>query len=107
TSRACRVYRPPLEYSRRPPLALPSDASTLGRTFHLAAGPGRDTTLGTLAAHLSERFGRRLPLRVRALWWQRVVRPALMVMPAPSLRRTLQTGLVYRPYLQMRLRFDT
>jgi nucleoside-diphosphate-sugar epimerase len=97
----------PVDYVTEALLALSSDASTLGRTFHLAAGPGRDTTLGTLAAHLSERFGRRMPLRVRPVWWQRVVRPALMIMPAPSLRRTLQTGLVYRPYLQMRLRFDT
>ena len=88
-------------------LALSRDQATIGSTYHLAAGPGRDTTLGTLAEHLAVRFGRRLPLRVRPVWWQRVVRPALMMLPAPALRRTLQTGLVYRPYLQLRLRFDT
>ena len=96
----------PVDYVTSAILELSRDPTTLGSTFHLAAGPGRDATLGTLAEHLSARFGRRLPLRVRPVWWQRVVRPALMMMPAPALRRTLQTGLVYRPYLQMRLRFD-
>jgi nucleoside-diphosphate-sugar epimerase len=97
----------PVDYVTSAVLALSRDGATLGRTYHLAAGPGRDITLGELAAHLSSRFGSRLPMRVRPLWWQRVVRPALMLMPAPALRRTLRTGLVYRPYLQMRLRFDT
>jgi long-chain acyl-CoA synthetase len=97
----------PVDYVASATLALSRDPATIGRTYHLAAGPGRDVTLGELATHLSARFGRRLPLRVRPMWWQRVVRPALMMMPAPALRRTLQTGLVYRPYLQMRLRFDT
>jgi len=97
----------PVDYVTSAILELSRDPSTVGSTYHLAAGPGRDTTLGTLAEHLSTRFGRRMPLRVRPMWWQRVVRPALMMMPAPALRRTLETGLVYRPYLQMRLRFDT
>ena len=97
----------PVDYVTAALLALSNDSATIGRTFHLAAGPGRDTTLGTVAAHLAGRFGRRLPMRVRPAWWQKVVRPALMLMPAPALRRTLQTGLVYRPYLQMRLQFDT
>lgn len=97
----------PVDYVTAAILALSRDKATLGRTYHLAAGPGRDTTLGALAGHLASRFGRRLPMRVRPAWWQRVVRPALMLMPAPALRRTLQTGLVYRPYLQMRVRFDT
>jgi hypothetical protein len=30
-----------------------------------------------------------------------------MLMPSPALRRTLQNGLVYRPYLRLRLQFDT
>ena len=97
----------PVDYVTSAILALSRDSATLGRTFHLAAGPGRDTTLGALAGHLSTRFGRRLPMRVRPVWWQRVVRPALMMMPSPALRRTLRTGLVYRPYLQMRVQFDT
>jgi nucleoside-diphosphate-sugar epimerase len=97
----------PVDFVTSGILALSRDRTTIGRTYHLAAGPDCDTTLETLAAHLATRFGRRLPMRVRPAWWQRVVRPALMMMPAPSLRRTLRSGLVYRPYLQMRLRFDT
>jgi hypothetical protein len=30
-----------------------------------------------------------------------------MVIPDRRLRRTLQAGLVYRPYLELRLQFDT
>lgn len=97
----------PVDYVTSAVLTLSRDRATIGGTYHLAAGPGRDTTLGALADHLGARFGRRLPLRVRPVWWQRLVRPALMLMPAPALRRTLRTGLVYRPYLQMRVRFDT
>ena len=97
----------PVDYVTSAMMALSRDPETLGHTYHLAAGPGRDTTLGTLAEHLSARFDRRLPMRVRPLWWQRVVRPGLMLMPVSGLRRTLRTGLVYRPYLQMRVRFDT
>lgn len=97
----------PVDYVTSAILALARDPATLGHTYHLAAGPACDTTLGALADHVAARFGRRLPLRVRPVWWQRVVRPALMLLPAPALRRTLRTGLVYRPYVQMRLQFDT
>ena len=96
----------PVDYVSAALLALSRDRETIGGTYHLAAGPERDTTLGELAAHLAPRLGR-LPLRVRPVWWQRVVRPALMLLPVPGLRRTLRAGLVYRPYLQMRVRFDT
>ena len=97
----------PVDYVTTAVLTLARDRETIGRTYHLAAGPACDTTAGALAAHVAERFGRRLPVRVRPIWWQRLVRPALMLLPAPELRRTLRTGLIYRPYIQMRLRFDT
>jgi long-chain acyl-CoA synthetase len=97
----------PVDYVTSAIVALSQQPATIGRTFHLAAGPGRDITLGALASHLSSRFDRRLPVRVHPVWWQRVVRPALMLMPSPALRRTLQNGLVYRPYLRLRLQFDT
>jgi len=97
----------PVDYVTTAIMMLARDRETIGGTFHLAAGPACDTTTGALAAHVAERFGRRLPVRVRPIWWQRLVRPALMLLPAPALRRTLRTGLVYRPYIQMRVRFDT
>ena len=38
---------------------------------------------------------------------QERVRPVMMAAPSPKLRRTLSTGLVYRPYLSLMLQFDT
>jgi thioester reductase-like protein len=97
----------PVDFVANAILTLSSDPTTVGKTFHVAAGPDRDTTLAELANHLSSRLARRAPLRVHPIWWRRVVRPALMLVPSKSLRRTLKSGLVYRPYLEMRLRFDT
>ena len=39
-------------------------------------------------------------------WFRRIVRPVLLV-ARPKLKRTLDSGLVYRPYLELRLQFDT
>jgi thioester reductase-like protein len=97
----------PVDFVADAILTLAGDPTAIGRTFHLAAGPGRDATIGALADHLSVRFERRKPIRVRPLWWRRVVRPAMMLIPSGTLRRTLRTGLVYRPYLGLRLQFDT
>ena len=36
-----------------------------------------------------------------------MVRPALRVAPSQGIKGTLSTGVVYRPYLELRLRFDT
>lgn len=97
----------PVDFVASAIVALSRDARTIGGTFHLAAGPGRDTTFGALADHLSSRLGRRQPLRVRPFWWRHVIRPVLMRSGSKSLRKTLETGLVYRPYLDLRLQFDT
>lgn len=88
-------------------LALAKDPAAIGRTFHLAAGTARDTTMAELTTAVFRKLGRRAPARVRPTWWRRVVRPAMMAAPSAKLRRTLRTGLVYRPYLELRLRFDT
>jgi hypothetical protein len=50
---------------------------------------------------------RRPPLRVPPVLFRRVIRPVLMVAPSDRLHRTLRAGLVYRPYLELRLQFDT
>jgi thioester reductase-like protein len=97
----------PVDFVASAIIHLTHDAGALGRTFHLAAGPGRDTTLGALAERLSGRLGRRRPFRVRPSWWRRVIRPGLMLLPSKPLHRTLRSGLVYRPYLELRVQFDT
>lgn len=97
----------PVDFVASAIVALSKDARTIGGTFHLAAGPGRDTTFAALADHLSSRLGRRQPIRVKPIWWRRVIRPSLMLVPSKNLRKTLETGVVYRPYLELRLQFDT
>jgi thioester reductase-like protein len=97
----------PVDFVASATLALSRDPSAIGGTFHLAAGPGRDTTLGALAARVSRRLERRPPMRVRPIWWRRMIRPALMLFPSKNLRKTLRTGLIYRPYVELRLQFDT
>jgi hypothetical protein len=97
----------PVDFVASAILTMSHETSTLGQTFHLAAGPKRDTTFEVMAEHLASRLGRRQPIRVSPTWWRRVIRPTLMLMPSRALRKTLRTGLVYRPYLELRLQFDT
>jgi thioester reductase-like protein len=103
----CRLDIVPVDFVADAILALADDPSTLGGTFHLAAGPGRDVTMGELMPTMFRKLGRRPPLRVKPLAWRKLVRPALARVPSGTLRRTLTTGLAYRPYLELRLRFDT
>ncbi len=97
----------PVDFVADAVLALSRDAATIGKTYHLTAGPGRDATIGELADKLFRRLDRRQPIRIKPTWFRSVLRPAMMLMPIPMLKRTLEKGLVYRPYLELRLRFDT
>jgi thioester reductase-like protein len=97
----------PVDYVADGILALADQPSTIGGTFHLTAGPGRDTTMQELTELVFRKLGRRPPVRVRPSVWRRMVRPALRVAPSQGIKRTLSTGVVYRPYLELRLRFET
>jgi long-chain acyl-CoA synthetase len=97
----------PVDFVADAILALSRDKEAIGRRFHLTAGPGRDATMGEVTSEVFRRVQRRPPLRVSPRWFRRVVRPALYALPSQKLKRTLRTGLVYRPYLELRLRFDT
>lgn len=103
----CRLDIVPVDFVADAILALADDPGTLGGTFHLAAGPARDTTIDDVMRVAFGKLGRRPPLRVKPRAWRSVVRPALARVPSSTLRRTLRTGLAYRPYLELRLRFDT
>lgn len=103
----CRLDIVPVDFVADAILALADDPGTLGGTFHLAAGPARDATMAEFMAAVFRQLGRRPPLRVRPGPWRKLVRPALSRLPVRSLRRTLRTGAAYRPYLDLRLRFDT
>ncbi len=97
----------PVDFVADAVLALARDPGTVGGTFHLAAGPDRDTTTGEMFPRVFRMLSRRPPLRVPPLVFRKLVRPLLMLTPDQRLRRTLQAGLVYRPYLELRLQFDT
>lgn len=103
----CTLDIVPVDFVADAVLGLSGDAGTLGRTFHLAAGPDRDTTTGELFRHVFRLLKRRPPMRVPPVLFRSTIRPALLMTPSPRLRRTLATGLVYRPYLELRLQFDT
>ncbi|MFV8752816.1 SDR family oxidoreductase [Nannocystaceae bacterium ST9] len=103
----CRLDIVPVDFVADAILALADDLSTLAGTYHLAAGPGRDCTMADFIRVVFGKLGRRPPLQVQPRLWRRAVRPALMLAPSARLRRTLTTGLAYRPYLELRLRFDT
>jgi thioester reductase-like protein len=96
----------PVDYVADGVMALSRDPAALGGTFHLCAGPGRDATMEELTARVFARMGRRRPMRVKPVWFRRFVRP-LMKLSSKKLAKTLDTGLVYRPYLELRLQFDT
>ncbi len=103
----CRLDIVPVDFVASAILALAADAGTVGGTFHLAAGPGRDTTTGELFPQIFRALDRRPPVRVPPAVFRRFVRPALQAVPSSRMRRTLRAGLVYRPYLELRVRFDT
>jgi thioester reductase-like protein len=103
----CRLDIVPVDFVADAILALADDPATLGGTYHLAAGRARDCTMEHFMHAVFAKLGQRPPLRVRPSLWREVVRPALKLVPSAKLRRTLETGLAYRPYLELRLRFDT
>ncbi len=103
----CRLDVVPVDFVADAIVSLGADPTTIGRTFHLAAGPGRDTTIGEMFPRIFALLSRRAPIRVPPVIFRQVVRPALMLVPNRRLKQTLQAGLVYRPYLELRLQFDT
>lgn len=103
----CRLDIVPVDFVADAVLALSRDPATIGGTFHVAAGPARDTTTGDLFARVFRLLDRRPPVRVPPTVFRRFIRPGLLLVPSERLRRTLRAGLVYRPYLELRLQFDT
>jgi thioester reductase-like protein len=81
---------------------------TLGRCFHLAAGPQGTVTLGRMADLLREIFSARKPVRfVNPHWWMRWVHPLLKVFALGPSRRVVRTGEFYVPYFTQNPQFDT
>ena len=97
----------PVDFVADAVLALTRQPESIGGTYHLAAGPRRDTTTGEVFPRVFRMLDRRPPVRVPPVLFRNVIRPLLMLAPNDRMRRTLRAGLVYRPYLELRLQFDT
>jgi long-chain acyl-CoA synthetase len=86
--------------------ARKSDGS-LGRVFHLCAGPERSARLVDLAALASRFFGSKPAIFVDPHRFVKYARPIIDRFTWGNLRKILMTGRVYTPYLSIDLRFDT
>jgi len=87
--------------------ALSRDPAQRGRTFHLAAGAGRASTIGAMLDLAVGSFGVRPPVLVPAPLFDAAIRPLLYLVTWGKKRQQLRKGKVYRPYLAFRATFDT
>ena len=78
-----------------------------GRTFHLAAGPGRNSTIAAILDLAVELFKIRRPVLIPARLFSVTVRPFLMLLSSPKQREQMKKGRVYLPYTSFKAEFDT
>jgi long-chain acyl-CoA synthetase len=98
----------PVDFVREAVLEIRRRPESLGRTFHLAAGPDGATTIGELAAVVQSFFPQRKPIRaVDPDLWRRFVLPWFRAFSFGRLREVTRIGEVYIPYLTANPRFDT
>ena len=97
----------PINFVSEAIVALRSRSDSLGRTFHLAAGPRGSMTLGEIAEVLMSVFpGRRSVKFVDPAPWMRYVHPVLKRLTVGSTRRVITAGEVYVPYFERNPMFD-
>lgn len=87
--------------------ALSADPRTLGKCFHLAAGPERASTIGDLLDLASRYFDSRKPILVPPETFYSWVRPLVYLVAWGKRRQTLRSGRVYVPYLALESSFET
>ncbi|MFB3779352.1 MAG: SDR family oxidoreductase [Bryobacteraceae bacterium] len=97
----------PVDFVAEATLHLAWDESAEGGTFHLCAGPGRSATIGEIAGAASRYFQLPAPRFVNPVLFLALLRPILEVTVWGKRRHVLKKGFFYRPYLDMRLEFDT
>jgi long-chain acyl-CoA synthetase len=96
----------PVDFVRDAILAIRRRKESLGRTYHIAAGPGAPT-MGELARIVAHVFGRKKPVRfVDPDRWMRFVHPLLKYLSFGSPRRIVRAGEFYVPYFVSNPRFD-
>jgi long-chain acyl-CoA synthetase len=87
--------------------ALSADPSMRGKTFHLAAGPERSSTIGELLDLAASRFRVRPPMLISPSTFDTYLRPLLYLVTWGRRRDMMKKGRVYRPYMAFRASFDT
>jgi long-chain acyl-CoA synthetase len=97
----------PVDFVREALLAIRARPDSLGRTFHLAAGPDGATTIGALADVVQGFFPKRKPIRcVNPDLWRRYVLPWFVAFSFGRLRTITRIGEAYIPYLAANPTFD-
>ncbi len=106
-SRAGIVDLVPVNFVIRAILQLGQLESSLGKTYHLAAGPERSTTIGAAIDVAADFFKVYKPLFMPIATYERWVRPLLRFVLRGKRRKALETGRIYVPYLSHGAAFDT
>jgi len=97
----------PIDYVVEAFSRLTADDASLGKCFHLAAGPNGQSTCGELLDAATEFFGVRRPWLISPRVSYRVVRPFLYAVMWGRRRPLLRVGEQFFPYFAYRASFDT
>jgi thioester reductase-like protein len=97
----------PVDFAARAVACLALDDAAVGRSVHLCAGPERSLTLADMTRLIGEFFELPPPRIVNPNLFAALIRPLLFLSIWGRKRRVLREGWIYRPYLRMRLLFDT
>lgn len=81
--------------------------STVGRNYHLAAGPEKVCKIRQLATAASSFFNQKYPKFVTPEMFRKVYQPALDKNATPAQRALIKQGIVYMPYFVRSPLFDT
>lgn len=81
--------------------------STIGRNYHLCAGPDKVCKIKELATAASKHFGQPYPKFVSPEMFEKVYRPAIDKNATEAQRTLINQGVVYMPYFVRSPLFDT
>ena len=97
----------PVDFVAAATACLALDERAIGRCVHLCAGPARSAPIGELAAATSRFLGVPAARFINPTLFVALLRPVFYALVSKQRRDVLRKGAFYRPYLSMRLAFDT
>ncbi len=97
----------PIDYVVEAFEALSRTEQSVGKCYHLAAGPEQHSSIGELLEMGAAFFGVRHPWMIPPQISYRIARPLLYTMFWGKRRALLRTGELYFPYFSYRASFDT